>query len=135
MADTVQTRILANGPKNLVLELTNFSDGTGESGVTKVDATSATYAYKGVTPGVYLKVVHIDAIIRSGGVRLLWDATADEDLAILNGEHHISWKRHGGLKVPAIAGVTGSILLTTVGFMLNSGYNITIHCTKNVPQS
>lgn len=135
MADTVQTRVLANGPRNIVLELTNFSDGTGESGVTKLDATSATYAYKGVTPGVYLKVMQIDAIVRSGGVRLLWDATTDEDLAVLNGEFHQSWKKHGGLKCPAITGATGSILLTTVGFMPNSGYNITLHCTKNVPQS
>ena len=37
MADTVASQTLADGPKTAVLKLTNISDGSGESAVTKVD--------------------------------------------------------------------------------------------------
>ena len=40
MADTVSTRILEQGERNLVVQLTNLSDGTGETGVVKVDAST-----------------------------------------------------------------------------------------------
>ena len=38
MADLVTTQILENGPSRLVMKFTNLSDGTGETGVVKVDA-------------------------------------------------------------------------------------------------
>ena len=40
MADTVTTQTLADGPKTAVLKLTNISDGSGESAVTKVDVSA-----------------------------------------------------------------------------------------------
>jgi hypothetical protein len=40
MADLVSSQILTNGPKFIVVKFTNFSDATGEVGVTKLNATS-----------------------------------------------------------------------------------------------
>lgn len=134
-ADTVTTRVLNNGPRNYVARFTNYSqDGAGEADVVKLDATDTAIGYKGIANGIYWQVKRIDYIIRSGGLRLLWEATADETLAMLNGEGFLDYSQRGGIPVPAIAGVTGSIGFTTIGFMINSGYDVTIHMTKGVPQ-
>lgn len=132
MADAVTTQVLANGPKNLVLRCTNLSDGTGETGVTKFDATSATYAVKGQTPGIYARVKRLQYDIRSGGLRIRWDATTDEDWMVLDGHGDLTFDPPQG--TPNIAGRTGSLLFTTVGFMINSGYSVTLTINKNVPQ-
>jgi hypothetical protein len=133
MADAVTTRILANGARNLVMRFTNFSDSTGESAVTKVDASDTAYGYKGVAPGVFLKIKAVSWIIRSGGLRVLWDATADEDALILNGEGKQLFDPL--IRCPAIDGATGILQFTTVGFMANSSYDVTLHMIKGVPQS
>jgi hypothetical protein len=133
MADTVINQVLENGPKNLVTRHVSFSDGTGESAVAKVDATSATYAYKGVSPGIYLGLKKIQYNVRNGGVRLQWDCTTDEDILTLTGADTLIFDPC--LRTPASAGATGSILFTTVGFMINSSYSIVLTMFKSVPQS
>lgn len=133
MADAVTTRILANGPRNLVMRFTNFSDGTGESAVTKVDGTSTAIGYNGAANGIYLRVKAIKWVVRNGGLRILWDATTDEDAFVLNdAEGHERFPV--SVPVPAIAGVTGSLLFTTLGFMINSGYDVTLHMIKGIPR-
>ena len=64
MADAVTSQTLFNGQRHLVMRFTSVSDGTGESGVVKVDATSATNGVivqgQTITPGVHLKVAKVD---------------------------------------------------------------------------
>lgn len=133
MADTVVTQVLSNGPKNLVIRCTNFSDGTGESAVAKFDATSSTYANKGQTPGVYARLTRVQYDIRNGGLRILWDATSDEDCLVLDESGDLKFNPPLG-PPSSLAGRTGSLLFTTVGFMANSGYSVILHINKNVPQ-
>lgn len=133
MADTVTTRTLANGARNLVMRFTNFSDSTGESAVAKVDATDTSLGYKGIAPGTRLKIKGVSWIIRSGGLRVMWDADTDEDALILNGEGKQQFDPL--LRCPAITGATGIIRFTTVGFTINSAYDVTLHMIKGVPQS
>jgi len=136
MADTVTTQVLVNNARNLIIKFTNESDGTGESGVTKVDATSATYANMGVAPGIHLKVMRVQYDVNNGAVRMRWDASTDVDMLILGqgvGNHDYTFM--GGLTVPVVAGATGSILFTTVGFVSGSSYSITLEMIKGVPQS
>lgn len=135
MADTVTTRTLQNGPRNLIRRFTNVSDGTGESAVLKIDGTDVSLGYKGVALGIYSRIKRIDYIIRNGGLQVLWDATTDEEAFVLNGEGRLDFSKGNGVPVPAISGVTGSIRFTTLGFMPNSGYDVTIHLIKGVPQS
>jgi hypothetical protein len=40
MADAVTSQTFIDGPKTVVMKFTNISDGTGESGVTKVDVSA-----------------------------------------------------------------------------------------------
>lgn len=133
MADTVSTQTINNGPRNLIIKLTNESDGTGESAVTKVDGTSATFANRGVVPALHLKVARISFSVSSGAaVRLLWDATTGTDMVILAGTGTFDYSYFGGLPNPANAGATGKINLTTVGFAAGSSYTITLEMIKGV---
>lgn len=143
MADAVTSQILENGSRRLVMAFTNVSDGTGEAGVVKVDATSATF---GVTiagrvylPGTHLKVVGIYYDIAAMKLRMLWDADTDVNFLVLGGFGH--WQmldRRGGFQGiinPKTVGATGSILFTTVGAAANSTYSVILEMVKGVPQS
>lgn len=114
------------------MRFTNFSDGTGESAVKKVDAASTTIGYNGVANGTYIRIKAVKWVVRNGGLRILWDATSDEDAFVLNGEGHEKFPV--SVPVPAIAGADGSLLFTTSGFMLNSGYDVTLHMIKGIPR-
>lgn len=132
MADIVTSQIITDGPRNLVMKFTNFSDGTGEIGVKKVDAQSAGFAVNGALPGIHLKVRQIFYDIRGMGVRLLWDATTATDMVILGGFGSLDYRHFGGLQNPQNAGATGSILFTTIGAVPNADYNITLEMIKGV---
>lgn len=140
MADVTTSQVIANGPRNLIIKLTDVSDGTGLSGVKVVDAQSATYAVhvqgQSFVPGIHLKVKMIEYEVYAGWVRLQWDASVPVDLDILTpGTGRQDYTTFQGLPNPAPAGATGSILLTTVNWALNSAYMITLHMIKGVPQS
>lgn len=135
VADTVNTQIILNGPRNIVLKRVNASDGTGETSAVVIDATSQTYAVQGVAPGVHLKVARIRYDVKGGQVSLQWDATAPVDMLDLGGFGTFDMKDFAGLTVPVVTGATGSILVTTKGFMPNSSYSLIFEMTKNVPQS
>jgi hypothetical protein len=132
MADTITSQTINNGPRNLVMLFTNESDATGESAVVKVDATSATFANRGVAPGLHLKVGRISFAVNSGAVRLQWDATSSTDFAILSGTGTFDYSYFGGLPNPANAGATGKIKFTTVGFIAGSSYVIEMEMIKGV---
>lgn len=138
MADTVSTQILQNGFQNIIVKFTNFSDGTGETGVTKVDATS-TGPY-GVSkggilyyPGIHLSVYKMNYDVRGMLLRMQWDADTDQDMFLLSGYDEQDFTRFGGLTVPVISGATGNILFTTLESSVNSTYSIVMHLKKNVP--
>lgn len=138
MADTVSTQIIQNGARNIVVKFTNLSDGTGESAVTKVNATSSGpygVSVKGQTfyPGIHLTVWKIEYDVKAMGLRIQWDATSAQDMVNLGPENgRMDYGFAGGLTVPVITGATGSILFTTTGAMANSSYTVVLHLKKNV---
>lgn len=131
MADAVNTQTIENGPRNLVMKFTNVSDGTGESAVVKVDASTFTPALT-----TSLKVRRIEYNITGGAVRMLWDATTDVTFAYLTGYGNLDLTDTQGIVNNAGAGVTGDILFTTSGFIAAgasnpaSGYTITLFMVK-----
>jgi len=135
MADVVTSTLIANGPRNLIYQFTNESDGTGESGVKKVDAQSTTFANMGVVPGIHLKIIRVVYSISNGALRIQWDASSATDATILGaGVGTMDYSFFGGLKNPNNAGATGSILFTTVGFQSGSSYSVDLEMIKGVPQ-
>jgi hypothetical protein len=143
MADIVTTTILENGPKRAVMCFTNYSDGTGESGVVKVNATSTgplgvniggTLFYA----GVHLEIVDLHYDVRSMGLRLQWQATTPTDILILGGFGHWPLRdmRGGfqGLVNPNATGATGSILFSTVNANNYASYTVVLSMVKGIQQ-
>lgn len=143
MADVVTTQILENGPRRVVVKFTNLSDGTGESAVKKVDASSTGpygVVQQGSTvyPTTHMKIVDLAYDVKAMQVRMLWEGTPNLDIWICSGDGAGPFEfldsRAGfqGLINPMGSGATGSILFTTVGANLNASYSIILALTKGI---
>lgn len=126
MADAVTSQTLVDGERNVVMKFTNVSDGTGESAVLKVDVSTLSGAPTSV------KITKVQYDIQGMSVTLLWDATTDVTAVVLGtGQATLDFTKAGGLINNAGVGVTGDILLTTVGHTLGDTYSIVLHMKKN----
>ena len=131
MADTVASQIIADGPKYAVMKFTNISDGTGESGVTKVDVSALEPSADGdACSGVVIEKIWWQCIGMK--VQILWDATSDLFCIELgenqSGDHDYSV--FGGLTNNAGSGKTGDINFTTVGHTSGDTYTVIMYLRK-----
>lgn len=130
MADTVTTQVY-NGEHNYVVTIENVSDGTGQSNVVIVNAST-------ITSGVITKLVlwKCSYNIKAGSVTISWDDTARRQLLFMSdavpGMTHRDFSEFGGLSNSAssLFDSTGNVLLTTNGFGVTSGYSITLEFKK-----
>jgi hypothetical protein len=140
MADAVVNRTIINGYRNVVIRVTDLSDGTGLTNYKAYDATSAgafgVQAFgQTIYPGIHTTIVGLDYDIQDMKLQLLWDATTPEPIFNLgNAPEDFSWLRFGGVTCPpGLAGATGSILLTTVNAAAQSTFSLVLSLRKNVP--
>jgi hypothetical protein len=126
MADTVDNKVVFKGTRKYAVRLTNISDGTGESAVVKVDV-STLVGPDGSAP-TYTVIEEIQYAIQGfTSVRLLWDATTDDEIAVLpSGSGYLNYREIGGLNDPKSSGTVGDVLLTTAGAVSGATYDITI---------
>lgn len=126
MADVVDTKVLFQGTRIYVARYTNVSDGTGESAVAKLTLSGLT-GPNGVAPTA-VKIREITWGIQGfTSVRLLWDHTTDDEIAVLPaGTGYMDWTGVGGSMDPRTAGNAGNVLLTTAGTTSGSSYDITV---------
>lgn len=125
MADAVNTTVVRNKHGRYVVHLTNESDGTGEAGVVKVDVSTLT-STSGVA-ATYTTVHRIEySVWGMNYVTLKWDATTDDEIAVLSGSGVIDFFPEGGITDPKTSGTTGDIKLWTDGAVDGSGYDISI---------
>jgi len=125
MADSVQTNVIFDGTRRKTIQIQNYSDGTGESAVVKVDASADADAD-------YYSIQEIQYDIGGfSNVVLYFDATTDDEAVTLpTGSGLKKFSRFGGLVDPKSTGYTGDILLTTNGAAANATYDIMIHLKK-----
>lgn len=109
MADTVKTVILRDDPELAQVLLCGASDGTGESGVTKIDIDST---FTNFRPTVS-KIRKIKWSILGESVELYFDHTTPQTIGIFTGHGHLSEVHEAPIVDKAGAGGTGDILLTT----------------------
>jgi hypothetical protein len=127
MAITATNVTVHDGERNHSVLLTGLCDGTGsdETNERKVDVSEL------LPVGGKVKVNKITYSVAYGAVKLSWDASPPEDFIILDGDGVFDFRSSGGLINRADAETaTGDILLTTLGFDLNSSYSIKLDMVK-----
>jgi|TARA_B100000035_G_scaffold312932_1_gene325486 hypothetical protein len=134
MADTVSSTTILDGDKDFIVQLTNVSDSTGESAVTKVDVSGLTARKSdgAACTGVKLFRVYY-SILGFTKIGLLWDATTDTLCMELNpsADGVLDFSPFGGLQNTSGSGKTGDINLTTTGASSGDSYMIVLHCIKS----
>ena len=123
MADAVTTQIIVSGARNLIMNFTNESDGTGENGVVKVSATQST---------IHMTMARITYDVAGGSVRIKWNSNSPTDMVILEYAGTADYTFFGGLTNPNNTGADGAVNFTTVGFTSGSFYTITLEMLLNV---
>lgn len=141
MADIVSSTLLENGNDRFAYRFTNFSDGTGESLVTKVDGSATgplgvTIAGQTFYPGVHIKITEIRFQVTDMSVRILWNATSNLDAVTLSpGADTLDFTRVGGIFIPVgTVGATGKILFSTIQPQVSSSYTIVMYGKKGIVQ-
>ena len=133
MADAVTSTTIQDGNRIAVIQLTNTSDGTGESAVTKVDvsALAANTANGQACTGVKLARIVYSTFGMS--VKLLWDATTDTICWDLNSDYTTDedFTGFGGIQNTSGTGKTGDINLTTTGHTSGDSYVIVLTLIKD----
>ena len=136
MADAVTSQTILDGERLFIAKYTNISDGTGETGVVKVDVSTLNpnafgYACNGV------KINKIWSTTHGMEVRILFDATTDTFAWMLpqNTNYLMDFSSFGGIPSNAGAGVTGDVLFTTSDASAGDMYTIVLECIKTYATS
>ena len=127
MADLVTTQTIADtsGVK-FVSKLTNFSDGTGETLVKKIDASEVTFMTEDGNRKIARVWYSINTANNKSAVELIWDGTTKSTAMLLSGNGYFDL-RTAGNEIPNNAGTpTGDVLLSTKNFALGDNYTIII---------
>ena len=127
MADIVTVQTIADvaGVKH-VSKMTNISDGTGETLVTKIDAP-ATQAMSEDATKVLARIWYsINTTNRNAGVELLWGGTTNGTMVVLNGQGHWDLRTFGDGIANNATTPTGDVLLSTRNFVSGDNYTILV---------
>tara|TARA_R100000781_G_scaffold72880_2_gene45562 strand:+ start:820 stop:1224 length:405 start_codon:yes stop_codon:yes gene_type:complete len=132
MADAVTSTTILDGDRKAVIQLTNTSDGTGESAVTKVDVSALSTRSSDGATCTGCKIEKIVYTTFGMSVKLLWDATTDTIALDLNSGYSDSFdfSEFGGLQNTSGSGKTGDIQLTTTGHASGDSYVIVLTILK-----
>ncbi len=132
MADAVTSTTLLDSDRLAIIQLTNTSDGTGESAVVKVDVSALQPNNFGkACTGVRLAKIVYSTFGMSA--KLLWVATTDTICWDLNENYTDSedFTEFGGIVNTAGTGKTGDIALTTTGHASGDSYVIVLTVIKD----
>ena len=133
MADAVTSQTIQDGARHVVMSFTNVSDGTGEAAVKKVDVSAL---QTDPMTGKACSTVVIQSVWFSTlgmSVKLLWDADADVLALHLPADYAdtLDMSEFTGLTNNAGTGVTGDIMLTTVGHGSGDAYTVVLKMVKH----
>ena len=136
MADVVtsQTLVDTTGTKT-VMKFTNISDGSGETLVTKMDASALTFMTEDATKTVAKIRWSVNTTNGKSGVELLWagsgTSAANATIGFFSGAGYHDYYTAGN-SIPNNATLTantspaGDILLSTKGFVSGDNYTVIV---------
>ena len=130
MADAVtsQTIVDTSGTKT-VMKFTNISDGSGETLVTKMDASALTFMTEDATKSIAKIWWSINTTNGKSGVELLWAGTTNSTIGFFSGSGYHDYYTAGNA-IPNNATLTantspaGDVLISTKGFVAGDNYTI-----------
>ena len=130
MADVVtsQTIVDTTGTKT-VMKFTNMSDGSGETLVTKMDASALTFMTEDATKKIAKIWWAINTTNGKSGVELLWAGTTNSTIGFFSGTGYHDYFTSGN-SIPNNATLTantspaGDVLISTKGFVAGDNYTI-----------
>ena len=127
MADTVTTQTIADtsGVK-FVAKLTNFSDGTGETLVKKVDASATTFMTEDGNRKISKIFYSINTANPKSAVELIWDGTENATAVLLSGQGFWDLRADGNEITNNATTPTGDVLLSTKNFAIGDNYTILV---------
>lgn len=127
MADTVTVQTIADttGVK-YVAKLTNFSDGTGESLVKKVDASELSFMTEDGNRKIAKLWYSVNTSDTKSAVELIWDGETDATATILSGNGYWDLRTAGNEIINNATTPTGDLLLSTKNFAVGDNYTIII---------
>ena len=132
MADAVTSQTLLDGERLAIMKFTNISDGTGESAVTKVTASSLAASNSGkACSGV--TVTKIMSVCYGMEVRMYWDATTDVPffLSTVNTNYENDFSKIGGITNNAGTGKNGNIVFSTADASSGDTYTVVLEMVKS----
>ena len=127
MADTVTTQTISDtsGVK-FVAKLTNFSDGTGETQVKKVDASEVTFMTEDGNRKIARVWYSINTANNKSAVELIWDGETNAPAMLLSGNGYFDLRTAGNEITNNATTPTGDVLLSTKNFAIGANYTIII---------
>ena len=127
MADTVSSLTIADtsGVK-YTAKFTNFSDGTGETLVRKVDASATTFMTEDGNRKISKIYWSVNTANPKSGVEIIWNGATNATAVFLSGQGF--WDlRADGNEIPNNATTpTGDVLLSTKNFANGDNYTILV---------
>jgi len=127
MADLVTTQTIADttGVK-FVSKLTNFSDGTGESLVKKIDASEVTFMSEDGNRKIAKIWYSINTANPKSAVEIIWDGETNATALLLSGNGYWDLRTAGDEIVNNATTPTGDVLLSTKNFATGDNYTIIV---------
>ena len=127
MADTVSTQTITDttGVK-YVVKLTNFSDGTGETLVKKVDASETTFMTEDGNRKISKIWYSINTNNDKSGVELIWDGATNATALFLSSQGYWDLRTAGNEVSNNATTPTGDVLLSTKNFVNGDNYTLII---------
>ena len=127
MADLVTTQTITDttGVK-FVSKLTNFSDGTGESLIKKIDASEVTFMSEDGNRKIAKIWYSINTANAKSAVEIIWDGDTNATALLLSGNGYWDLRTAGDEIVNNATTPTGDVLLSTKNFATGDNYTIIV---------
>ena len=127
MADIVSTQVIADtsGVK-YVAKMTNISDGSGESLVKKIDASTSTFMTEDGNRKIAKIWWSVNTTKSNASVELVWDGATNATGILLNGQGYWDLRTAGNEIINNATTSTGDVLLSTRDFVVGDNYTILV---------
>lgn len=127
MADTVSTQVLTDttGVKYAV-KMTNYSDGTGENLVRKIDASNTTFMTTDGSRKISKIFWSVNTSNAKSAVEIIWEGATNATAVSLSGQGFWDLRADGNEILNNATTPTGDILLSTKNFANGDNYTILV---------